>query len=302
METRSIGSLGVSTVGLGCNNFGRRLDEPGTREVIAAALDAGINFFDTADSYGGSDSEVFLGRILGARRAEVVVASKFGWELDDERRGAHPSYVQRAVEDSLRRLNTDYIDLYQLHKPDPSVPIEDTLGALDELVTAGKVREIGCSNFSSIQLDAADEAARGRSRFVSVQNEYSLLHREPEKEVLGTCERLELAFIPYFPLASGLLTGKYRLGQPPPKGRLTTIASLSEKLNDDALSVVESLIAFAERHGHSILELAFAWLLAKPAVTSVIAGAMSAEQLHQNVRAAEWKMSDDQVAEVDALL
>ena len=143
METRSIGSLDVSTVGLGCNNFGRRLDEPGTREVIAAALDAGINFFDTADSYGGSDSEVFLGRILGARRAEVVVASKFGWELDDERRGAHPSYVKRAVEDSLRRLNTDYIDLYQLHKPDPSVPIEDTLGALDELVTAGKVREIG---------------------------------------------------------------------------------------------------------------------------------------------------------------
>ena len=302
MEKRPIGSLEVSTVGLGCNNFGRRLDEAGTSKVIHAAIDAGINFFDTADSYGGTDSEVFVGRCLGKQRHEVVVATKFGWELDNERRGAHPDYVRRAVEDSLRRLHTDYIDLYQLHKPDPNVPIEDTLGALEELVTEGKVREIGCSNFSSSELDAAEKAAEGRPRFVSVQNEYNLLHREPEKDVLQSCERLGLGFVPFFPLASGLLTGKYRLGQPAPEGRLTTIASLSDRLNDDALAVVESLIAFAQRHGHSILDLAFAWLLAKPPVTSVIAGAMSAEQLCENVRAASWQMTEDLVAKVDELV
>ena len=302
MEMRPIGSLEVSIVGLGCNNFGRRLDEPGTSRVIHAALDAGINFFDTADSYGGTDSEVFVGRCLGTMRREVLVATKFGWELDDERKGAHPDYVRRAVEDSLRRLNTDYIDLYQLHKPDSSVPIEDTLGALDELITAGKVREIGCSNFSSSELDAADKAAEGHARFVSVQNEYNLLHREPEKSVLQACEQLGLAFVPYFPLASGLLTGKYRLGQPAPEGRLTTIARLSDKLNDDALAVVESLIGFAERHGHSILDIAFAWLLAKPCVTSVIAGAMSAEQLRQNARAASWPMTEELLVDVDQLV
>ena len=290
-------------VGLGCNNFGRRLDEPGTSKVIHAALDAGINFFDTADSYGGTDSEVFVGRCLGKLRREDVVATKFGWELDDERRGAHPDYVQRAVEDSLQRLKTDYNDLYQLHKPDPSVPIEDTLGALDELVTAGKVREIGCSNFSSSELDAADKAAEGGARFVGVQNEYSLLHREPEKAVLQACKRLGLAFVPYFPLASGLLTGKYRQGQPAPEGtRLTTIASLSDRLNDDALAVVESLVAFAERHGHTILDLAFAWLLAKSSVTSVIAGAMSREQVSQNARAALWRMTEELLVEVDQLV
>ena len=302
MQMRPIGSLEVSIVGLGCNNFGRRLDESGTYKVIHAALDAGINFFDTADSYGDTDSEVFVGRCLGKLRQEVVVATKFGWKLDDERRGAHPDYVRRAVEDSLRRLHTDYIDLYQLHKPDPSVPIEDTLGALSELVTAGKVREIGCSNFSSSELDAAEKAAEGRPRFVSVQNEYSLLHREPEKDVLQTCERLGLGFVPFFPLASGLLTGKYRLGQTAPEGRLTTIATLSDKLNDDALAAVESLIAFAEQHGHTILELAFAWLLAKPSVTSVIAGAMSAEQLSQNARAASWQMTAELLVEVDQLV
>ena len=239
---------------------------------------------------------------MGKQRHEVVVATKFGWELDDERRGAHPDYVRRAVEDSLRRLHTDYIDLYQLHKPDPNVPIEDTLGVLQELVTEGKVREIGCSNFSSSELDAAEEAAEGGPRFVSVQNEYNLLHREPEKDVLQSCERLGLGFVPFFPLASGLLTGKYRLGQPAPEGRLTTIARLSDRLNDDALAVVESLVAFAERHGHSILDLAFAWLLAKSPVTSVIAGAMSAEQLRQNVRAASWQMTEDLVAKVDELV
>ena len=268
-----------------------------------AALDAGINFFDTADSYGGTDSEVFLGRSLGTRRNGVVVASKFGWELDDDRRGAHPDYVRRAVEDSLRRLGTDRIDLYQLHKPDPTVPIEDTLGALDELVSSGKVREIGCSNFSSAQLTAAEEAAGDRARFVSVQNEYSLLQREPERGVLQECQRLGWAFLPYFPLASGLLTGKYRLGQPPPTGtRLTTVAALADRLNDASLAVVESLVAFAEGCGHSILELAFAWLLARSPVASVIAGAMSPEQVRANVRAASWQLTEDNLIELDRIV
>ena len=303
METRRIGSLEVSAVGLGCNNFGRRLDEPGTSKVIDAALGAGINFFDTADVYGGTDSEVFLGRCLGKRRNKVIVASKFGWEIDGERRGAHPDYVRRAVDDSLTRLRTDTIDLYQLHKPDPSVPIADTLGALDELVRAGKVREIGCSNFSAAELDAAETAAGDRARFVSVQNEYSLLQREPDAEVLPSCIKLGLAFVPYFPLASGLLTGKYRLGQPPPEGtRLTMLASLSERLNDDALRIVESLIAFAERRGHSILELAMSWLLAKPSVRSVITGAMSATQIESNALAASWPMTADDLREIDEIV
>ena len=258
---------------------------------------------------------------LGRHRQKRSLLRSTGETLCGRRRarpfheGAHPDYVRRAVEDSLRRLNTDYIDLYQLHKPDPSVPIEDTLGTLQELVSAGKVREIGCSNFSSSELDAAEIAAEGGPRFVSVQNEYNLLHREPEKDVLQACERLGLGFVPFFPLASGLLTGKYRLGQPAPEGRLTTIARLSNRLNDDALAVVESLIAFAERHGHSILDLAFAerhghsildlafaWLLAKSPVTSVIAGAMSVEQLRQNVRAASWQMADELLVDVDALV
>lgn len=302
MQMRRIGSLDVSTVGLGCNNFGRRLDESGTGKVIDAALDAGINFLDTADSYGGTDSEVFLGRCLGNRRDRVILATKFGWEIDDARRGAHPDYVRRAVEDSLRRLGMDTIDLYQLHKPDPSVPIEDTLGVLDELVREGKVREIGCSNFSASQLDAAENAAGDRSRFVSVQNEYSLLQREPEQNVLPACARLGLAFVPFFPLASGLLTGKYRFGQAPPTGtRLTTMASLSDRLNDDALSVVESLIAFAEHRGRTVLELAMSWLLAKPSVASVITGAMSAAQVQSNAKAASWNLTADELGEIDRI-
>ena len=303
MERRRIGSLLVSEVGLGCNNFGRRLDEPGTREVIDAALDVGIDFFDTADVYGGTDSEVFVGRVLGKRRGDVIVATKFGWAIDDERKGAHPDYLRRAFEDSLRRLGTDYIDLYQLHKPDPTVPIEDTLEVLDELVRAGKVREIGCSNFSAEQLRAAEKAAGSGARFVSVQNEYSLLHREPETGVLAESERSRTAFLPYFPLASGLLTGKFRLGQKPPEGtRLTTMASLSDRLNDDALEIVESLIAFAERKGRTILELAFGWLLSQPVVASVIAGAMKAEQVRANAGAASWRLTDGELDEVAALL
>lgn len=302
MEKHRIGSLDVSVVGLGCNNFGWKLDEQGTASVVHAALDAGITFFDTADTYGGTNSEVFLGRALGTRRVEVVVATKFGWELDPRRKGARPEYVRRAVEDSLRRLGMDRIDLYQLHRPDPTVPIEETLGALDELVRAGKVRQIGCSNFSATQLRAADRAADGRARFVSVQNEYNLLQREPEREVLPECERLGLSFLPYFPLANGLLTGKYRKGQPPPPGaRLASGARFADMLSDNSLAVIESLIAFAELRGHTLLQLAFAWLLARPVVASVIAGATSPEQVRANAGAAGWRVTNADLAEIDAM-
>ncbi|HEX6967150.1 MAG TPA: aldo/keto reductase, partial [Gemmatimonadaceae bacterium] len=280
MNTRRIGSLEVSVVGLGCNNFGKRLDEQASATVVHAALDAGITFFDTADMYGGTRSEEFLGRAIGARRRDVVIATKFGWRIDEERQGARPEYVRRAVEDSLRRLGTDYIDLYQLHRPDPTVPIADTLGALDELVRAGKVREIGCSNFSAEQLREAEAAVRpGAARFVSVQNQYSLLHREPERAVLPECERLGIAFLPYFPLANGLLTGKYRRGQPAPAGSRIATGSHTEVLTDRNLAVVEALMRFAPSRGHTLLALAFSWLLSRPVLASVIAGATKPEQV-----------------------
>src|SRR5215212_7357975 len=236
MQKRRIGSLGVSVVGIGCNNFGRRLDEKATAKVVSAALDEGINFFDTADTYGSTKSEEFLGRALGKKRKDVKVATKFGMKVDAERKGAKPDYVKRAAEDSLRRLGTDYIDLYQLHTPDESVPIADTLGALDELVKAGKVRETGCSNFTAEALHEADAAAKPRAaRFVSVQNEYSLFHREPEESVLRECAALGMAFLPFFPLANGLLTGKYRKGQAPPPGARITSGWHAELLTDENL-------------------------------------------------------------------
>ena len=303
MDTRRIGSLEVSVVGLGCNNFGKRLDADATARVVHAALDAGITFFDTADTYGGTRSEEYLGRALGRRRDQVVIATKFGWRIDDQRHGARPEYVHRAAEDSLRRLGTDRIDLYQLHRPDPTVPIADTLGALDELVQAGKVREIGCSNFSVEQIREAEAAVRpGAARFVSVQNEYSLLHREPERGVLPECERLGLAFLPYFPLANGLLTGKYRKGQPAPAGSRIASGTHTEVLTELNLSLVEALIRFAESRGHTLLELAFSWLLTRPVVASVIAGATKHEQVRANAAAAAWALSDAERAEVDRIL
>jgi len=304
VETRRIGSLEVSVVGLGCNNFGGRLDRQGARSVVAAALDAGVNFFDTADMYGETRSEELLGDALGGRRDQTIVATKFGWWIDDQRHGAKPEYVRRAVEDSLRRLGTDRIDLYQLHRPDPETPIEQTLAVLDELVRAGKVREIGCSQFSAAQLREAQAAVRGgAARFVSVQNQYSLLHREPEREVLPECERQGLAFLPFFPLASGILTGKYRRGAPAPTGtRLSGSSGLADLfLNDRNLVAADALAAFAERRGHSLLELAFSWLLRHRVVSSVIAGAMSPEQVRANVAAAGWRLSADDLAEVDRL-
>lgn len=302
METRRIGSLEVSVVGLGCNNFGGRLDAEQTASVVDAALDAGVNFLDTADIYGKMQSEVFLGRALRGRRDRVMLASKFGMFVGRPGVDARPAYVRQACDDSLRRLGVDYLDLYQLHRPDPAVPVAETLGALDELVRAGKAREIGCSNFSPAQLREAEAAAAGGARFVSVQNEYSLIEREPEQGVLQECERLGIAFIPYFPLASGLLTGKYRLGRPMPEhGRLTE-QRFSGLRSDENLQLVERLIAFAEGRGHTILELAFSWLLTRPTVASVIAGATKPEQVRGNAAAAGWRLTSDDLVELDGIL
>jgi aryl-alcohol dehydrogenase-like predicted oxidoreductase len=304
METRSIGSLKVSLVGLGCNNFGKRLDAAATSAVVDAALEAGINFLDTADIYGDTKSEEFLGTALAGRRHRVVLATKFGMRVDDRRQGARPAYVRQAAEDSLRRLATDHIDLYQLHQPDASTPIADTLAALDELVKSGKVREIGCSNFSAAQLQEAQAAVRaGAARFVSVQNEYSLVHREPDREVLAECERQGLAFLPFFPLASGLLTGKYRPGAPPPpaNARLAAGPSATRFLSARNRAIAEALGDFAAAHGHTLLELAISWLAGRAAVASVIAGATSAEQVRTNVAAAGWHLSAEELAEVDRI-
>src|SRR5829696_2821182 len=293
MDTRRIGSLEVSVVGLGCNNFGRRLDSDSTSAVVDAALDVGITFFDTADVYGGTKSEEYLAHALGRRREDVVIATKFGSAVDEQRRGARPEYVRRAVDDSLLRLGTDRIDLYQLHTPDP----------LDELVNAGKVREIGCSNFSADQLREAEEATReGAARFASVQNEYSLLHREPEGDVLPECERLGIAFMPDFALDSGLHTGKYRQGEDAPARSRQDSGRGERLLTDRNLDVVERLIGFSESRGRTILELAFSWLLTRPAVASVIAGATSSEQARSNAAAAGWELSDAELAEVDSIL
>lgn len=308
MESRRIGSLEASVIGVGCNNFGGRIDETRTREVIDTALDEGINFFDTADMYADGRSEELIGRLVVERghRSQVLIATKFGNDMPGQGRGARPEYVKRAFEASLKRLRTDYIDLYQQHVPDPDVPIAETLGALNELVKAGKVREIGCSNFSAEQIENAEEASefrRGSARFVSVQNEYSLLHRDPEKGVLAECERLGLAFLPFFPLMSGLLTGKYRKGGPIPEGtRVAKYERYRKLLTDENLNKVEALIGYAESRGHTILELAISWLLAHRVVASVIAGASSAQQVRANASAAAWSLSAPELDEIDALL
>ena len=295
-QYRQIGSLSVSLIGLGCNNFGWRIDEAQTRRVVDAALDAGINFFDTADIYDKGRSEEFLGRALGKRRGGIAIATKFGMKFDDTHSGARPEYVRQSAEDSLRRLGTDYIDLYQIHQPDPNTPLADTLGALEDLKKAGKVREIGCSNFSAAQIREAG------GKFASVQNQYSLFFREPEAEVLPECRREHLAFLPYFPLANGLLTGKYRKGQPLPKGSRGDAAFGPKVFTEENLEKVERLIAFAGQRGHTLLELAFSWLAAQPAVASVIAGATSPEQVNANALAASWELSSGELAEVDALM
>ncbi len=302
MELRSIGALRVPVIGLGCNNFGMRIDAAATERVVGAALDAGITFFDTADVYGSTKSEEFLGRALAGRRHRAIIATKFGMAVDEQRRGARPAYVRRACEDSLERLGTDWIDLYQLHQPDPDVPIADTLGALDELVKAGKVREIGCSNFTAAQLDEARHAtATGTARFVSVQNEYSLLHREPETAVLPACERLELAFLPYFPLASGLLAGRYEAGKPAPADSRLSLSWTSRFTTDRNVRIAAALKAFVEARHHTLLELAISWLTSQPLVASVIAGATSPEQVRANAAAANWPLTREELADIDCL-
>jgi aryl-alcohol dehydrogenase-like predicted oxidoreductase len=302
VQTRRIGSLEVSVVGLGCNNFGGRIDEARTREVIDAACDAGITFFDTADIYGGTDSETFIGRILEGRRDAVVIATKFGMQRDPHvPGGASPAYVRSAVDASLSRLRTDRIDLYQLHEPRPETPIADTLGALDDLVREGKVREVGCSNFSAEQIREAADAATG-ARFVSVQNELNLLDRADVDDGLAEAERRGLAYLPYFPLASGRLTGKYRRIEAAPEGsrlrRWYDEAERAEALSDEVFDRIEALERFAAANGRTLLELAFAWLLGHAPVASVIAGATSAEQVRSNVAAASWTLSGPVLASV----
>ncbi len=287
MARRALGSLEVSEVGLGCNNFGARLDQDGATSVVNAALDAGVNFFDTADIYGATQSEVFLGKALGARRPEVVIATKFGMPIDDTHFGASPEYVRSACDDSLRRLNTDYIDLYQLHYPDDKVAIADTLGALQELVAAGKVREIGCSNFTAEQLREAKAAAGSGPAFVSVQNQYSLLDRSPERDgVLDACAELGVGFLPFYPLANGLLTGKIHPGEPLPEG--TRLAKMPPErsahwLSEEMQSRVRVLLEYADTINVPILSVAFSWLLSRSEISSVIAGASSPEQIRANV-------------------
>lgn len=307
MDTRKLGSLDVSVIGLGCNNFGGRLDYAGTQGVLDACIAQGVTFLDTADTYGATESESLMGRALQGRRDQVVIATKFG--MPNEKAGlpggASPQYIRSSIDNSLRRLRTDRIDLYQLHRPDDSVPLVDTLGTLKELVDAGKVLEIGCSNFSAQQLREADRLSKehGLPRFVSVQNEFSLLRREAEREVLPACRQLDVTFLPYYPLLSGILTGKYRQGQPLPSGtRVTGNKVWQPKVTDQVLSAVEALIGYAQGHGHQLLDLAFAWLLAEPAVPSVIAGAMNAQQVQANARAAQWQLTPTQKHEVDDLL
>jgi aryl-alcohol dehydrogenase-like predicted oxidoreductase len=304
VDTRTIGSLKVSVVGVGCNNFGSRMDRHETAAVVGAALDAGITLFDTADIYGGAKSEEYLGAALGARRDSAVVATKFGAPYEGHEGGAAPAYVRTAVEDSLTRLGTDRIDLYQLHVPDQKTPIAETLGALAELVAEGKIREFGCSNFSAALLEEAAAATpAGAPGFVSVQNQYNILYREPEKGVLEECDRTGMGFLPYFPLAMGLLSGKYRHGEPPPEG--TRIARMGERAADqltaERLAAIAALDTLAQDHGHGVLDLSFGWLLTRPAVASVIAGASTPEQIAANVAAGQWRPGDDVLAAVDEI-
>ncbi len=307
MRTRKIGSLEVSLIGLGCNDFGGRLDAAATRAVVDAALESGVTLFDTADVYGGGGgSEELLGRALGSRRAEAVVATKFGAEIDEEPRGAHPDHVRAACQASLRRLGTDHIDLYQLHRPDPEVPIAETLGALDELVREGLVRELGHSNHSASQMDAAGAAAEGfgTAAFVCAQERYNVLEREIERGVLPAVERHGLALLPYFPLASGLLTGKYRADQPPDAAwRLGALPEdrRARHLTDARLETVARLSAFAEDRGRTVLELAMSWLARQSPVASVIAGATRPEQVRANAAAADWHLTADESADIDRI-
>ena len=310
MELRNLGQSGlrVSAIGLGCNNFGGRIGLEETRAVIHKAIDLGVTLFDTSDTYGErGGSEIEMGQVLGDRRKDIVLATKFGNPMDDTgvKQGGARRYIMTAVEDSLRRLRTDWIDLYQIHSFDPRTPIEETLRTLDDLVRQGKVRYIGCSNFPAWRVTEAHWTARshGLNRFVSCQDEYSLVFRSSEAELMPAARAAGMGMLPYFPLASGLLTGKYRRNAPMPPGtRLAGTQRLADRyLTDRNWVIAEQLADFVEARGRTMLELAFSWLLSRDPVTSVIAGATRPEQLEQNVRAGEWKLTAEDLAEVNAI-
>ena len=309
METRKLGKSGlqVSLVGLGCNNFGGRIGPEQSRKVIEKALDLGITLFDTADMYGErGGSETIIGDVLGSRRKDIVLATKFGMPMDEAKtlRGASRGYVLSAVEASLRRLKTDWIDLYQLHQPDRHTPIEETLRALDDLVRQGKVRHIGCSNLPAWQVVEAQWSSRhlGLNAFACCQDEYSLLVRDIERELIPAIEAYGLGLLPFFPLASGLLSGKYERSRMPEGARLTLSKSLGDRyLTDANWAAVDKLKGFCAQRGRSLLELAFSWLATHPVVSSVIAGATRPEQLEQNVKAVGWVLTADEMKEIDRL-
>ena len=310
MDYRRLGHSGlwVSAVGIGCNNFGAKCDEAATRAVVHACLDAGITLFDTADMYGNrGGSETLLGRILGHHRKDIVLAGKFGLPMGEGPylNGAGRHYIMRAVEDSLRRLRTDHLDLYQVHRPDPATPIEETLRALDDLVRDGKVRYVGCSNFAGWQLAEAEWAARagGTVRFISAQNEYSLVDRRIEGELVPAANAYGVGILPYFPLANGLLTGKYQRNHAMPDGaRMTERPTRAEEvLTDRNWTIAEKVADYAAARGHSLLEAAIGWLASQDHVPSVIAGATTAEQVAQNAAAADWRMTAEEIADINAL-
>ena len=310
MEHRNLGASGlrVSTVGLGCNNFGMRLDLARTRAVVDRAIDRGITLFDTADMYGGrGGSEEQLGEILGPRRKDIVLATKFAMDMSDDgrKRGASRGYIMSAVEASLRRLRTDWIDLYQQHRPDPLTPMEETLRALEDLVAQGKVRYIGCSNLSAWRMVESQWIARttGTARYVSCQDEYSLLNRAIEADLLPAMEEYGCGLLPYFPLASGMLTGKYRRDAMPAGARLTDMPSFANRryVTERNFGIVEALEAYARARGRTLLELAFGWTAARPTVASVIAGATTPEQVDANAAALAWTPTPEEIAEIDAI-
>jgi aryl-alcohol dehydrogenase-like predicted oxidoreductase len=310
MEFRNLGPSGlrVSTVGLGCNNFGIRVDAAGTRAVVHAALDAGITLFDTSDSYGGrGGSETLLGETLAERRKDIVLATKFASPMDDAGwlQGGSRRYIMHAVEASLKRLRTDWIDLYQIHKPDPLTPLEESLRALEDLVRHGKVRYVGLSNHPAWQVADAIWIARTQNfaSIISCQDEYSLLTRGPERELIPMMKRFGVGLLPYFPLAGGLLTGKYRQGEEmPPGARLTMGGQLTGRfVTQENWRKIDGLRAFAQTRGHSLLDLAFSWLVANPLVSSVIAGATKPAQIEANLKAASWALSPQDLSEIDRL-
>ena len=309
MDIRNLGGSGlrVSAVGIGCNNFGQRTDAATSAKVIHKAIDLGVTLFDTADIYAGrGGSETVLGNVLGDRRKDIVLATKFSKAMDDsgEKQGASRHYIVAAVEASLKRLKTDYIDLYQQHDYDPRTPIDETLRALEDLQRQGKVLYVGCSNFPAWRVAEAELTAKtlGARGFVSCQDEYSLLVRGIENDLLPAAQTYNLGLLPFFPLANGLLTGKYSDGKIPEGARLAKVENLRDRyFNPRNISIVQKLDAFAKERGHTLLELAFCWLLARPQVSSVIAGATSVEQIEQNVKAMTWKLSADDLAQIDVL-